>query len=352
MKSLYHPRLLLLLFFLSFSVFGTAQPPWGGGANKGPSIKGKITGTVIDSVSGEPLEFATLVLIQSRDEKQLDGVISEPDGSFKITEVKNGKYKLNISFLGYENRILEGVETTLEKPDLDLGTIYMTPSGINLAEVVVSDQAALVENRIDKLVYNAEKDGTTTGGDAADVLRNVPLLSVDLEGNVSLRGSSNILILINGRPSTMFGSNIAEALKTIPADQIKTVEVITSPSAKYDGEGSSGIINIITKKRNAEGFTGSVNSSIGTRQNNGGINLNWLKGRFGLNGGANSFWSWRREGNIEFFREDGLSTGEGTIFEQNGPNSSQVLGFNGNFGAYYDFNAYNSINSSIRFNGF
>jgi ferric enterobactin receptor len=351
MRPFFTRSIFLLTFFLLGSGILLAQPPWAGG-KKGPSIKGKITGTVVDSISGLPLEFATLVLIQTKDGKQLDGGITESDGSFKINEVENGNYKLNISFLGYEARSITEVSTTLEKPDLDLGTIYLLPSGVKLDEIVVTEQASLVENRIDKLVYNAEKDATTSGGDASDVLRNVPLLSVDLEGNVSLRGSSNIQILINGRPSTMFGSNPAEALKTIPADQIKTVEVITAPSAKYDGEGSSGIINIITKKRNAEGFTGSANTSIGNRQNNGGINLNWLRGRFGLNGGANSFWSWRREGSIEFLREEGIGTANESVFEQNGPNSSQVLGFNGNFGAFYDFNAYNSLNSSIRFNGF
>ena len=349
MKSLYL-RTLVLFLCLSTSLY--AQPPWVGGGKKGPTIKGKITGTVIDSLSNQPLEFATLVLIQSEDEKQLDGGITELDGSFKIIEVENGKYDLNISFLGYIPRTIKDIETTLEKPDLDLGTIYLIPSGLNLDEVVVTEQASLIENRIDKLVYNAEKDATTSGGDASDVLRNVPLLSVDLEGNVSLRGSSNIQILINGRPSTMFGANPAEALKTIPADQIKSVEVITAPSAKYDGEGSAGIINIITKKRNAEGFTGSANTSIGTRQNNGGLNLNWLRGRFGLNGGANSFWSWKRFGELEFVREEGIGTENASTFEQSGPNSSQVLGFNGNFGAFYDINAYNSINSSVRFNGF
>ncbi|MGH1436000.1 MAG: TonB-dependent receptor domain-containing protein [Lewinella sp.] len=352
MKRFYQ-RTLLFSAFLLLGTLLMAQPPWGGGGGKkGPTIKGRITGTLVDTLSGQPVEFATLVLIQSSDGKQLDGGITEADGSFKIIEVENGAYELSISFMGYESRLVKGVETTLEKPDLDLGTVYLIPTGVNLDEIVVTEQAALVENRIDKLVYNADKDATTTGGDAADVLRNVPMLSVDLDGNVSLRGSSNIQILINGRPSTMFAANPADALKTIPANQIKTVEVITTPSAKYDGEGSSGIINIITKKRNAEGFTGSANTSIGTRQNNGGLNLNWVRGRFGLNGGANSFWSWRREGNIEFLREEYDGDLTTSVFEQKGPNSSQVLGFNGNFGAFYDFNAYNSINSSIRFNGF
>lgn len=349
-QSVNSMRFVLLSFICFCSTLLLAQPSWGG-ARKGPTTKGKISGTAIDSLTQKPVEFAAVVIISPKDGKQINGTITEADGRFKIIEIPTGVYNVQLSFLGYEDRTLIAVETTPEKPDLDLGSILLQPAGLALDEVTVTAEASLIENRVDKLVYNAEKDATTSGGDGADVLRNVPLLSVDLEGNVSLRGSSNILILINGRPSTMFATSPADALRTIPADQIKSVEVITTPSAKYDGEGSAGIVNIITKKRNAQGFTGSSNVSIGTRQNNGGLNLNWVRGRFGLNGGANSFWSWDRVGDFEFYRED-RGNSDPSILEQNGPSSSQVIGYNGNFGAFYDFNAYNSINSNIRLNGF
>lgn len=336
------------LFIFSSETIFAQFPPFG--ANRGPSIKGRIEGVIIDSLSGNPLEFATVVLQQPRTGKELDGVITEPDGSFKLKEVEHGKYLLLISFLGYNARTIS-IETTLEKPDLDLGKILLEPVTQILEEVEVVGEAAFVENKIDKIVYNAEKDISNRGGDAADVLRRVPLLSVDLDGNVSLRGSSNIQILINGKPSTLFSSDVANALKAIPADQIKNVEVVTTPTAKYDAEGSAGIINIITKKKDASGVTGSVGSSLGTRQNSVNASLNLVRGRFGVNGSANSFFSWPRGGSNTFYREDYTAAGT-RVLDQGGNTESYVIGYNGSLGAFYDFNAYNSITSSVRFRGF
>ncbi|NJO86667.1 MAG: outer membrane beta-barrel protein [Lewinella sp.] len=332
----------------------SAQFPPGGASRPGPgpSINGYVKGAVIDDATGQPVEFATVVLLSSGGEKQLDGLVTEADGSFKLNNVKTGKYWLRISFIGYEELTLQSLETNPRKPDLDLGQLSLRTDAVALDAVEVVGQAALVENRIDKLVYNAEKDATNSAGDASDVLRKVPLLSVDLEGNVSLRGSSNLLILVNGRPSTIFASSVADALKTIPADQIKSVEVITTPSARYDGEGSGGIINIITKKTDAQGFTGSASGSIGTRQNNAGLNVNALRNRFGFNGGLNSFWSWRRAGESSFSRRD--FDGNATIrqLNQTGENANRVVGINGSGGAFYDFNAYNALNASFRYNSF
>lgn len=345
---------LALLFFLFLSSALVAQRPGGGFGGGGPQIVGTVKGQVIDATTNEPVEFATVVLVKPTPagEVQMDGIITEADGSFKLTDVKNGTYWLKISFIGYEELVVKDVETTPKKPDFDAETVRLKTSAIALETVEVTGEASLIENRIDKLVYNAEKDATNSGGDASDVLRKVPLLSVDLQGNVSLRGSSNLQILINGRPSTIFASSVADALKTIPSEQIKSVEVITTPSARYDGEGSGGIINIITKKQEAEGFTGNVNSSIGTRQNNGGLNLNALLGRFGLNAGVNSFWSWKRNGSTSFLREDLVNGSVIRQLNQDGINRNNVVGINGNGGAFYDFNAYNSINVSARYNSF
>ncbi len=342
--------LLLLLTLISLTSFAQWQGRPGGGGNfkKGPSIKGKVTGTVADTLSQQVVEFATVVLINAKSGKETDGGITDEKGQFKFQDVPAGEYKLFVSFLGYESKSIEGIELTLEKPDVKLDDIFILPSGLTLDEVVVTEEAALFENKIDKMVFNADKDVTTTGGDAADVLRKVPLLSVDFDGNVQLRGSSNIQVLINGRPSNFFSENLADALKTLPADQIKTIEVITQPSAKYDGEGSAGIINIITKKKEIQGFTGSVSGSVGTRQNRGNLNFSAAKGRFGFNANMGTWYSWPREAITSFYRED-FFDGESRVLDQNGTTESIFFGPGGSLSAFYDFNAYNSLSSSFSF---
>ncbi len=344
MRFLY-PLLILLFTIPSFGQFG------GMGGAQGPSITGKITGSIIDSNTRDIVEFATIALRRKGSTKDINGTLTDDKGDFKLENVSPGKYTIIISFLGYETKTVDDIELTLKKPDANLGKIMFAAQGVSLSEVKVEDQASLVENRVDKLVYNAEKDATSAGGSAVDVLQKVPMLTVDLDGNVSLRGSSNLRILINGKPSGMFSSNVADALKMIPADQIKSVEVITNPSAKYDGEGSGGIINIITKKKNANGTSGSINSSVGTRQNNTFLNLGIRKGRFGLNGGGGAFWGWPGSGSNSLLRESFVNGLTNTTSEL-GINKTSRIGYNGNFSADYDFNAFNSISSTFRANGF
>lgn len=324
-----------------------AQFPGGWGGKKGPSIKGKIEGMIVDSLTNEAVGFATVSLRKAGSDKILNGELTEDNGSFKLSEIVTGKYDITISFLGYEDRKLANVETTLKKPDLDLGKILLVPSSVLLEGVEITEERALIENKVDKIVFNAENDASIAGGDATEVLRKVPLLSVDLDGNVSLRGSQNVQILINGKPSGMFASNKADALKMFPADQIKKVEVITSPSAKFDGEGSSGIINIITKRAELNGVAGSVNASVGNRQSNSFINLNAGRGRFGFTSNGAVFYSHPNDGTNNILRENPVER-----LEESGVTTTSRLGFNGSASAFYDFNAFNALNTSVNFRGF
>lgn len=340
--------LVISLFLFATSLF--AQRPGGWGGSKKSSITGRITGTLIDSVSGQPIEFASVVLLNPKAEKQeVDGTVTDEKGAFKFPEAPVGDYQLYFSFLGYEDKTIS-IAMKPKKPDVEVKNIPLNPTISNLETVTVTGEKSVIENKVDRIVYNAENDVNITG-DATDVLRKVPLLSVDLEGNVSLRGSSNITILINGKPSGLFSRNVADALKMFPSDQIKSVEVITTPSAKYDGEGTAGIINIITKKKRINGFSGNVNLSAGLRHNVGGINLNLARGRFGLSGGGRSVWSPARDAIWDFDREDRLQNGETRTLAQDGITASERLGNNYRFGAYYDINAYNSINSNFSLNG-
>ena len=343
---------LFILFFvcLFINVETFAQFGPGGRKGSGPKITGKITGTLQDSTSLSPVEFATISIKKSGEEKLINGTITDDRGNFKISELKLGAYDVVVSFIGYQTKTVS-VELSPSKPDMDLGNLLMSSDNLVLDEVEVIGQAALVENKVDRIVYNADKDNTNRGGDATDVLQKVPLLSVDMDGNVSLRGSQNLRILVNGKPSGMFSSNVGDALKMIPSDQIKSVEVITTPTAKYDAEGSGGIVNIITKKKSIEGFSGNINTSIGNRQNNGGLNLNISKGRFGFNGGGGFFYSVPQEAPTSFLREDFIDNQVRSL-SQNGFTENSRLGFRGQAGAFYDINAYNSINTNISIRGF
>jgi hypothetical protein len=281
-------RILLLIIVICASITAKAQLPVGGGG-----IVGKISGTVIDSLTKKPVDYATISIYKSGAKTPINGVLNRRKRELQINNIlRAGKYKITVSFIGYPTKTYDPVETTASKPDNHMGTLVIAPSAKALKEVQIVGQTPLIENKIDKIVYNAEKDLTAAGGNATDVLQKVPLVSVDMNGNVAIRGDGNVRVLINGKPSGATSASLSDVLKTIPADQIKSIEVVTSPSAKYDAEGSAGIINIITKTKNASGISGSVSGGVGTRQNNGNMNLNYNKNRFNFsaNLGGNLTW--------------------------------------------------------------
>ncbi|WDF54772.1 TonB-dependent receptor domain-containing protein [Mucilaginibacter sp. KACC 22063] len=336
-------RRIVLLFAIFCSVISAkAQVGLGGGS----SVTGRISGTVTDSLSGKPLDYATVSLFRSGGKVPLNGVLTDGKGNFKLDNIKPGNYKLAITYIGYPTKTIDPVTTTPSKPDKNVGTVLVSPSAKALKEVVVTGQAPVIETKIDKIVYNAEKDITTTGGNATDVLRKVPLVSVDLDGNVSLRGDQNVRVLINGKPSGALSTSLADVLRTIPADQIKNIEVITSPSAKYDAEGSGGIINIITKTRDVSGLNGSVSGGVGTRQNNGNVNLNYKHNRLSLSANVGSNYSWPQTSLVDF-----NSTAGSLVRTQESQSKTKRYGTIGSVNGNYDFNEFNSINTTFRLNG-
>src|SRR6201996_7390577 len=339
---------LLLLLIIFCSVFSAKAQL--GGVGGGSSIVGKISGTLVDSISKQPLNYASVSVFRSTGKSPINGVLTDEKGNFKIEGLHPGAYKLRIAYVGYPDKFVDGVVTTDAKPDKNMGAIMVAPSTKRLKEVQITGTAALVENKIDKIVYNAEKDLTAAGGNASDVLQKVPLVSVDINGNVAIRGDQNVRVLINGKPTGASSASLSDVLKTIPADQIKTIEVITSPSAKYDAEGSAGIINIITKQKNMTGISGSISGGIGTRQNNGNFNLNYNKNRFSLSMNAGGNYTWPQTSLTGFYNDIQPKDTVHTSTTSNGTNYVKRYGAIGNVSANYDFNAFNSLHTNIRLN--
>ncbi|WP_343535054.1 TonB-dependent receptor [Pedobacter sp.] len=338
-------KLLLICAALLMMMNAKAQFPMMGGGNAAPKVTGRVSATILDSVSKQPVEYATVSLINAKTAKAVNGGLTDAKGKVSIQNIAPGEYKMIIGFIGYATKTI-AVKTTPEKPDNNLGNLFLAGNSSTLKEVTIEGKKNVVENKIDRMVYNAEADATNAGGDATDVMRKVPMLSVDINGNVQLRGSA-VRVLINGKPSGTMANSVADALKMIPAEQIKSVEVITNPSAKYDAEGSGGIINIITKKSNAEGVSGSVNASAGTRQNNGSLNLTAKSGRFSANTALGGFLAYPQETKTAFFNQ----TTTGDVL-QNGMSDWKRQGFNGSLGLDYDFNAYNNLSTNAKYNTF
>ena len=294
-------RILLVLLIIPF--FSLSQNRGSGnGSYKGSGkdnskdyIKGNISGKIVDSKTGKTLEYANISLTNIKWDKIIEGTISDAKGRFNMNKIRTGSYKISVSYLGYEIQNVN-FELTKKKPDIKLADILLVANNEMLSEVKITEQKPIFESKIDKIVYNAENDMNEGLNDATDVLRKAPLLTVDLEGEVSLRGSKNIKFLVNGKASTFFSSDIATALQMIPADEIKSVEIITSPGAKYDGEGDAGIVNIITKRKVIDGYKSTINGSFGNRMNKQSVNLSLGKGRFGISARGSARYSWPRKG--------------------------------------------------------
>ena len=240
-----------------------------------------ITGTVINQNASdrEAVEFATVVLLNASDSSMIKGTTTQNDGTFIINNVEAGDYLVKVSFIGYRDLYTQKITLRADTDELDLGKLPLK-SGQTLEEIVVKGQKSLIETRIDKRIYNADADLSSKGGTGLNLLSNVPGVEVDIDDNISLRGSGNVQILINGRPSTFSPSTF---LEQIPATSIEKIELITNPGAKYDASGTAGIINIILKEEDKRGINGTINSSYQqglSPRYNSSASLNIRKGKW------------------------------------------------------------------------
>ena len=246
----------LLVCFLSATFISAQQQ----------NLNTLISGSVFDANNGAPIIYANVVLLNAKDSTQFTGTTTNEKGKFDLRSIPFGNYIIDIQFIGYEkHRIIITLSTS--KKNIDLGRINLKPSSVELRDVVVEGQKPPLIYEIDKKVIDVDQMQTVTSGNAADILENIPSVSVDIDGNVSLRGSSNFTVLIDGRPSVM---DAQDALQQIPASAIKSIELMTNPSAKYDAEGNAGIINIKLKKDDNLGLSGIVNANTGLNNKYGG----------------------------------------------------------------------------------
>ena len=190
--------------------------------------EGTIKGKIIDSTFKTPIDYATITLFVSGNNKAITGTTADSSGAFILGGVSPGTYTLSFEFIGYAAHTVNGIVINKKNAFINLKTIALQKSESKLKDVVVTSQQKLIDNRIDKIVFNAERDISSQGGVATDVLKKVPQVSVDADGNVELAGASGVRFLINGKPSSAFGSSITDVLQSIPASQIKSIEVITN----------------------------------------------------------------------------------------------------------------------------
>lgn len=234
----------------------------------------QLSGKVIDN-KGELLPYVAVGVFNAKDSAYVSGAATDMDGNFSL-KLANGKYYAKISFLSFETKTIPNIN--ISNADLVLPTIKLAPSSLKLDEFEFVDEKKLMEIDLDKKVFNVDKDITSQGSNAAEVLNNVPSVSVDVDGNVNLRGSGNVRVLINGKPSGITGTSTADALRQLQGSQIEKVEVITNPSARYDAEGEVGIINIVLKKDKRQGINGTVNVDLGYPNSyGGGFGLSYKK---------------------------------------------------------------------------
>lgn len=244
-----------------------------------------ISGRVIDAQSKKPLSFATVAILNQADRKVVAGTQTDENGSFIIENVSPGSYLLRVGYVGFQTYERPNVTVAPNAP-LNLKDVELKLSGKNvLQEVVVQGSPPDMQIGIDRKIFNVDQSLVSQGGSVTDLLSDIPSISVDADGAVSLRGSSGVRILIDGKPSAMAGSDITQVLQSLPSNAVQRVEVITNPSSKYDAEGQSGIINIILKKNLRTGMNGSVTASAGSYRNyNGGIALNYRDSSFNYYG--------------------------------------------------------------------
>ncbi|HPI30562.1 MAG TPA: TonB-dependent receptor family protein [Bacteroidales bacterium] len=246
------------LTFLIVTLFVAAQKNPASKNGNGTVSKGVVTGIVHDKNTGAPVEFANVIVCKNSDSSMVNGALTTAKGRFTIDNVPYGNYFIKINFIGYGVKTISNVNINDNNTFVNIHTVFLETTATNLDAVTITGQKDQVEYNLDKKVINVDKNLLTSGGTALDIMQTIPSVDVDIEGNVSLRGSQNVTIFIDGRPSGL------TSLDQMPASMIDRVEIVTNPSARYDPDGMSGIINIVTKRKKEAGYYGMISANVGT----------------------------------------------------------------------------------------
>lgn len=340
-------RLLVLFITLAAGLVLKSQP-----LNGQPAVpaffNGTIKGKVVENSASTPVEYATVTLYKATDSTMIDGLVTGASGTFEFKKVEAGTYYITFRFMGFRKVLISDINVSQSSPAKDLGTITLKPESTNLNEVEIVGDKPLVEYQVDRKVVNVDQQINAVGGTAVDVLENIPSVTTDLEGNVALRGSTNFTVLIDGKPSLLTGS---DALQQIPASTIDKIEIITNPSAKYNPEGTAGIINIVTKKNSLNGLSGIATVSASTSPDiSGDVTLNYRTKKASITIGANASnrqMTGYRNSNRQTYYEDSTA-----YLQTNSTNKMIRNGYNFKAGIDYSLTEKNTITAEANYRAF
>jgi outer membrane receptor protein involved in Fe transport len=309
---------------------------------------GKLVGKVVESPSNAAVSFATVALLAAKDSSIADGVVADENGVFTIANVPPGNYILRVTNMGYQSRFIANVKMAAEGNMLDLGNIVLQPEAHKLDEVVVVGEKSMIVDDIDKKMITIGKDLLANSNNVSDLLEKVPAVSLDENGNPQVRGKGNVVVLIDGKPSNLYGSDLPTILQSFPANLIERIDVMTTPSAKYEGEGASGVIDIITKKSKIRGTNGGMRLSLGNKNNhNASGNISYRAGKLGVNAslsGNSRGMTWKRTLNRDNFITENTSH-----LEQKGNGANKGKNAFGRVGVNYEINEKNTIEAGVNY---
>ena len=263
-------KLIFLLTVLSSFIISQAQSP-----------AGRVKGAVIDG-NQKTIESATIALLRAKDSANVKFSIADKSGNFVFEDIATGKYLVSISAVGHQKGFSEAFELTAENPSAQLKTIELIPVAKSMNAVTVTAKKPLIEQKIDRTIVNVEASITNVGSSALEVLEKSPGITVDKDGNISLKGKDGVMVLVDGRPTQLSGTDLANMLRSMNANQLDQIEIMTNPPARFDAAGNAGIINIKTKKNKQAGYNGSVNLGYGQGRYpkfNEGVNFNYKEGK-------------------------------------------------------------------------